>query len=70
MAQYNHEAVYKIKNTNSTNKCIHSCAAASTKSDNAGLDSVVLMAKGVKVMLTSKIIKATSWAMQWHSGHN
>ena len=35
---------------------VHSCqAAAATKSDDAGLESVVFIAKGATVMLTSNL---------------
>ena len=57
VAQCNHEAVTKLGTPIARINALHSCvAAASTKSDDAGgLDSVIFMAKGAKVMLTSNL---------------
>ena len=57
VAQYNHEAITKLGSPIAQINAIHSCAAAtSAKSDNAGgLEPVIFMAKGSRVMLTSNL---------------
>ena len=72
VAQYNHEAVTKLGTPIARINALHSCAAAaSTKSDDAGgLDPVVFMAKGVKVMLTSNLWQQVGLCNDMHSGHN
>ena len=57
VAKYNYEAITKLESPIAQINAIHSCvAAASTKSDDArGLEPVVFMAKGARVMLTSNL---------------
>ena len=57
VATYNHEAITKLGNPIARVNAIHSCATAATaKSDEAGgLEPVLFIAKGAKVMLTSNL---------------
>lgn len=57
VAQYNYEAIIKLGTPIARINALHSCAtAASTKTDDAGgLEPVVFMTKGAKVMLTSNL---------------
>ena len=57
VAKYNHEVITKLGSPIARINAINSCtAAASAKSDDAGgLQKVILMAKGAKVMLTSNL---------------